>query len=252
MTRRRSWVAAALIAASLGAGASSCAVPTFFSCTTNNECGGGTCIAGGCAFPSGDCDSGLRYGALSPPRLAGLCVGEGELAEDSGTSMDSTSATATDTDSMSSTVGDGDPGDGDPTAGDGDPGDGDPTAGDGDPGWTTGDGDGDPGTGDGDGDPLPELPCDPRFDILDPNPAVEGQPMTARFKDVTGHVYIGMSVSGSGFPMAGNEMIGSDGPSGPYHWTYTITGHAAGMITLTFTVDMGTPLATCQVHVVAP
>ena len=96
----------------------------------------------------------------------------------------------------------------------------------------------------------PPLPCDPKFDLITPNPPTAGQPFTARFSDNVGHVYIGMGavqIEGVGSPMAGNEVISGNNP---YHWTYTITGHGAGIVELTFTSNMGsTVLGTCQLHV---
>lgn len=65
--------------ASLGVGLSpgpvSCTVPTTFACLNSNQCGGGQCIAGGCAFASDACLSRLQFGDLSPEPLAGQCVG---------------------------------------------------------------------------------------------------------------------------------------------------------------------------------
>lgn len=101
---------------------------------------------------------------------------------------------------------------------------------------------------------LPELPCAAKFDLIEPNPAIVGQPLTVQFTDDVGHVYIGMGVTqleGVGSPIAGNETITSDGPNGPYHWTYTITGHGQGIVELSFTVNMQqNVLGTCRVHVV--
>ncbi|WP_045115462.1 hypothetical protein [Plesiocystis pacifica] len=101
---------------------------------------------------------------------------------------------------------------------------------------------------------LPELPCAAKFDLIQPNPAVVGQPLTAQFTDDVGHVHIGMSATqleGVGSPSAGNESITSDGPNGPFHWTYTITGHGEGIVELTFTANMQqNVLGNCRVHVV--
>lgn len=76
--RRIRWAFAGMLA---GVGASSCSLPTAFTCSDNSQCGVGLCIAGGCAFLSGDCPSGLRYGELSPEPLAGTCVDEGIAAD---------------------------------------------------------------------------------------------------------------------------------------------------------------------------
>lgn len=82
---RASWMGWALGCVLAGLGTTSCGVPTSFSCDHDNQCEGGQCIAGGCAFLSGDCTSGLQYGALSPEPLAGECVGVDEgVADESG------------------------------------------------------------------------------------------------------------------------------------------------------------------------
>ncbi|KIG14305.1 hypothetical protein DB30_06907 [Enhygromyxa salina] len=69
-----------------------CTLPTSFACLNSSQCGGGgQCVAGGCAFPDGDCPSGYRYGVLSPEGLAGLCVPvgfESSVSDDSGSGED--------------------------------------------------------------------------------------------------------------------------------------------------------------------
>lgn len=55
-----------------------------FECSLDNQCSGGTCSDGFCAFPDGNCESGLRYGDLSGPR-AGQCVGGSTMMDDAAT-----------------------------------------------------------------------------------------------------------------------------------------------------------------------
>lgn len=90
--RRIAWAFTGVLG---GVSASSCSVPTTFACTDNKQCGVGLCIAGGCAFLSGDCPSGLRYGELSPEPLAGTCVEEGIAEVGSGDSESATFGTST-------------------------------------------------------------------------------------------------------------------------------------------------------------
>lgn len=41
----------------------------------DSQCDGGQCEANGyCSFPSGDCESGKKYGSLSPREIADMCV----------------------------------------------------------------------------------------------------------------------------------------------------------------------------------
>lgn len=46
-----------------------------FACMEDSQCDGGQCEANGyCSFPSADCESGKKYGALSPLEIADTCV----------------------------------------------------------------------------------------------------------------------------------------------------------------------------------
>jgi hypothetical protein len=96
---------------------------------------------------------------------------------------------------------------------------------------------------------APPLPCDPRFSFS-PGPIVGGTPFQATFTDTPGYVYIGLDLSGPGMPAASNLVISGNGP---YSWTWTVSGQAAGTLTLTFVKDAngspGTPVASCQVAV---
>lgn len=96
-------------------------------------------------------------------------------------------------------------------------------------------------------DAGPPLACDPRFAV--PSAPGDDAPFEVSFTDGTGWAHVGMSASGPGAPLA--EWVGVTG-AGPYTWTYRVRGHAAGVLTLTFTADMAaTSLATCEVRVVA-
>jgi hypothetical protein len=94
MTARAHQITWALAGALTCLGVSACTVPTSFVCTSSNQCPGGYCVGGGCAFPNGDCPSGYMYGALSPEGLAGVCVPVGFVADDTSSGGD----TAMDTD----------------------------------------------------------------------------------------------------------------------------------------------------------
>ena len=46
-----------------------------FVCAEDTQCDGGQCeVNGYCSFPSADCESGKKYGSLSPTEIAGMCV----------------------------------------------------------------------------------------------------------------------------------------------------------------------------------
>ncbi len=98
----RSFAAGLGLGLSLGLSSVSCTVPTTFACLNSNQCGGGQCIAGGCAFASDACLSGLQYGDLSPEPLAGQCVGIDEGVDES-LAEDTTSNESTTLDEESST-----------------------------------------------------------------------------------------------------------------------------------------------------
>ncbi|PRQ08902.1 LamG domain-containing protein [Enhygromyxa salina] len=91
MTARASQLGRALAGALTCLAASACTLPTSFVCTNSNQCSGGQCIAGGCAFVDDECPSGYRYAPLSSEGLAGKCVPEGfesSVADDSGSGED--------------------------------------------------------------------------------------------------------------------------------------------------------------------
>ncbi|PRQ05843.1 Laminin G domain protein [Enhygromyxa salina] len=119
MTRRVAPVLGLLALALVGPSAPACSVPTSFVCIDESQCGAGLCIAGGCAFPSDDCFSGLKYGALSSEQLAGMCVPvDTGVADQDGSDEESTRETGA---STSDGTGSGESGDGE--SGDGESGD---------------------------------------------------------------------------------------------------------------------------------
>lgn len=94
-------------------------------------------------------------------------------------------------------------------------------------------------------DAGPPLPCDGEFSV--PSAITAGVPFDVQVTHATGFTFIGMNAVGPGSPSAAHTGTGG---SGPYTWTFTISGHAAGVLTLTFTADMGmTAIAGCQVAV---
>ncbi len=105
------------------------------------------------------------------------------------------------------------------------------------------------GTGGSGGTPLA---CDPGFKFSK-NPVTAGVPFQVRYTAKTAYTYIGMKVTGPGSPQVENQQITG---TGPYTWTYTVSGHGAGVLSLTFVDGMtggnpGNPIATCQVQSVA-
>jgi len=105
-------------------------------------------------------------------------------------------------------------------------------------------------SGEGGADAGPALPCDARFSFS-AGSIVAGLPFDVTFSDGPGYVYVDLGLSGPGAPVAGNLMISG---SGPYAWRWTVSGQAAGTLTLTFLKDKqggspGTPVASCQVAV---
>jgi len=88
------------------------------------------------------------------------------------------------------------------------------------------------------------LPCDSRFSCSD-NPATAGAPFHVTFSDSPGYVYIGMDVSGPGSPATSDLQISG---SGPYAWTWLVSGHGSGVLSFTFTKDNGTAVASCQIQ----
>lgn len=91
------------------------------------------------------------------------------------------------------------------------------------------------------------LPCDARFSFSD-NPATAGVDFEASFTDSPGYAYVGMNVSGPGSPTT--TWVGVSGT--PHVWTWTVSGHGAGVLDFTFVKDAnggpGTPIASCQIR----
>ncbi len=90
------------------------------------------------------------------------------------------------------------------------------------------------------------LSCDARFSF-DLDPAIAGAPLEVSFTDDPGHVYIGLDVTGPGSPSAEFLEVGG---AGPYTWRFRVTGLVAGILDISFTIDEGEVLATCQHRVV--
>ena len=66
MAQRATTLVACALSASLWCGCSPYGSGGSFACSTDEQCGGGgTCTNGLCAFPDGECMSGLRYGDFS-------------------------------------------------------------------------------------------------------------------------------------------------------------------------------------------
>jgi hypothetical protein len=96
------------------------------------------------------------------------------------------------------------------------------------------------------------LPCDDGF-AFSSTPAVAGVPFSASYTADTGYTYIALTVSGPGSPTAGSEQITG---SGPFTWSYTISGHGAGVLSFEFVEgkmggNPGNVVASCQLESVS-
>lgn len=95
---------------------------------------------------------------------------------------------------------------------------------------------------------LPALACDAGF-TFSTNPAQAGTEFTASYQHTDGFAYVDLEVTGPGSPVS--AWVGVTG-AGPYTWTWSVSGHGAGVLQLTFLKDKnggtGTPVATCQLH----
>jgi hypothetical protein len=96
---------------------------------------------------------------------------------------------------------------------------------------------------------LPPLDCDSRFSISD-DPATAGVAFDVTVTDSSPYAYVDLEVSGPGSP---STAWGGVAGSGPWSWTWTVSGHAAGVLDLTFKKDKnggnpGTTVATCQMY----
>ncbi len=94
---------------------------------------------------------------------------------------------------------------------------------------------------------VPPPPCDSRFTIT-PSVVGDDAPFGVAFTDTPGYVYIDLALSGPGAPVAAWGGVSGT----PHVWRYTVSGHAAGRLTMRFTADMGaTTIATCMLDVQA-
>lgn len=93
-------------------------------------------------------------------------------------------------------------------------------------------------------DAGPPLACDAAFTISPATPRA-GMPFTVGVTDSTAWTDVDLAVSGPGAPASA-----WGGVSGSYTWSYTVTGHAAGVLSMTFTAEMGArTIATCMLRV---
>jgi len=118
-------------------------------------------------------------------------------------------------------------------------------------GWVTG-GTGGANTGgstSGGSGGLPALDCDSRFGISE-NPASAGVPFDVTVTDNSPYAYVALEVTGPGAPAT---TWGGVSGSNPWSWKWSVSGHGAGVLSLTFKKDKdganpGTTVATCQMH----
>ena len=91
------------------------------------------------------------------------------------------------------------------------------------------------------------LPCDSRFSFS-ANPATAGVPFQIHFTDSPGYTYVGMNVTGPGTPKT--TWVGVSGT--PHTWTWTVSGHGAGVLDFTFVKNAngtpGTAVGSCQIY----
>ena len=90
--------------------------------------------------------------------------------------------------------------------------------------------------------PPSPLPCDSKFTV--PSVVYASTTFAVGFTDSVGWVYIGLSVSGPGSPIAQLTNI-----TGSFTWHFDISGQAAGKLHMVFTKDNGTNVASCDVAV---
>ena len=102
----------------------------------------------------------------------------------------------------------------------------------------------DSGKSDGapDAAPPPPLPCDSKFTV--PSVVYANTTFAVGFTDSVGWVYIGLSVSGPGSPVAQLTNI-----TGSFTWHFDVWGQAAGKLHMVFTKDNGTNVASCDLAV---
>ncbi len=93
------------------------------------------------------------------------------------------------------------------------------------------------------------LPCDKRFGVP-PQPIDAAKALAVSFSDTSPYVYIGLEATGPGSPATSFDGVSSTGTPKTWTWSYQVTGHAAGVLSLTFTRDNGTPVGSCQLRVV--
>jgi len=90
------------------------------------------------------------------------------------------------------------------------------------------------------------LECDARFSF-DPPVWREGTPVLVSVTDTPGYTNVELRLAGPGAPSA--AWVGVTG-TGPYTWTWRVTGHAAGVLELAFHADPdAVRLASCRVRV---
>lgn len=65
-----------------------CASPMAFTCLSDDDCSGGSCVMGFCAFEDGDCESGLRFGDAAGD-FANECVAVDGTGSTGGVANDS-------------------------------------------------------------------------------------------------------------------------------------------------------------------
>lgn len=88
--------------------------------------------------------------------------------------------------------------------------------------------------------------CDPRFRLRPAEPTTDA-PLDVDFTDMPGYVFVGLEAAGAGSPVV--TLTGVAG-SGPFTWSFRVSGLSAGPLTLTFTADNGaTRVASCDVDV---
>jgi hypothetical protein len=115
-------------------------------------------------------------------------------------------------------------------------------------GWVSGGGaPGGGGTTSGGSGGLAPLPCDARFKVTDP--ATVGVPFDVTVTDNSPYTYVDLEVTGPGSPAS---TWGGVAGASPWSWTWSVSGHGAGVLDLTFKKDKnggaGTTVASCQIH----
>ena len=94
---------------------------------------------------------------------------------------------------------------------------------------------------------TPNLPGCEIFSF-DPNPPMAGSDFEVSVRSPDGHTNVGLDLSGAGNPMA--SFLSSDTDGDDFVWTFAVSGHEDGPLTMTFTAVSGASnVARCEYNI---